>query len=99
MNVDVENKINDLILQEQTLQEQLRSVQLQKTRLQTVLQVWNECSADPSFYTYVAQVTENFKTVVPEPTTTTQTTTQPVAMETTTTVENTTTTTDPATVQ
>ena len=40
MNIDIEQRINDLILQEQTLQEQLRSVQLQKTRLQTVLQVW-----------------------------------------------------------
>jgi type II secretory pathway pseudopilin PulG len=67
MNADVEAKINFLISQEQSLQEQLLSVQTQKTRLQTVLQVWNECKNDPTFYTYVAQVTENFKTVVPEP--------------------------------
>lgn len=63
MNVDVENKINSLILEERTLQEQLHFVQLQKTRLQTVLQVWIECEKDETFYQYVSQVTENFKTV------------------------------------
>jgi hypothetical protein len=67
MNIDLENRINGLIAQEQNIQQQLLSVQQQKTRLQTVLQVWNECSADPTFYGYVAQVTENFKTIVPEP--------------------------------
>jgi hypothetical protein len=61
MNIDVENRINSLISQEQSLQEQLLSVQQQKARLQTVLQVWNECSNDPQFYTYVSAVTANFQ--------------------------------------
>jgi hypothetical protein len=67
MNTDVDSKINLLISQEQSLQEQLRSVQQQKTRLQTILQVWQECFNDATFYSYVAQVTDSFKTIVPEP--------------------------------
>ncbi len=105
MNIDVENKINNLILQEQSWQEQLISVQMQKTRLQTVLDVWQQCSRDPQFYSYVASVMADFKTMVPEPQATeptaqtTNTTSEPVAMDTTMTTENTTTTVDPAIVQ
>ena len=93
MNVDVQNKINDLITQEQSLTQQLLTMQAQKSRLQNVLAIWVDCSNDPTFYTYVSQVTSDFQTVNPPPTasassSTTQTTSN-VAMETTSTTTTT----------
>jgi hypothetical protein len=68
MDTQLSDQINVLIAQEQTLQSQLLTVQQQKTKLQTVLSVWNDCASEASFYNYVLQVTQAFTSIYPAPT-------------------------------